>query len=153
MIQLKRRMKERIGQLVCSFTVRHGLCEYLHIDQVHGGVGVLPYKRLMGMCRWMGTNFHDWIDYNVVAFSIALLDITRMGPKCPPPPNPGPCAFSLFCLLFVCTPNFLRNGSKLHILGLWHWVFSVTLERTPAESNFSLDRMLHVYPKVLQIQS
>ena len=36
MIQLKRRMKERIGQLVCSFTVRHGLCEYLHIDQVQG---------------------------------------------------------------------------------------------------------------------
>ena len=117
MIQLKRIMKEGIGQLVCGFTVRHGLCEYLHIDHVQGG-GILPYKRLMGMCRWMGTNFHDWIDYNVVAFSIALLDITRMGPKCPPPFNPGPCAFSLFCLLFVCTPNFPRNGSKLHILGL-----------------------------------
>ena len=24
--------------------------------------GVLPYKRLMGMCRWMGSPFHDWID-------------------------------------------------------------------------------------------
>ena len=24
--------------------------------------GVLPYKRLMGMCRWMGSHFHDWID-------------------------------------------------------------------------------------------
>ena len=24
----------------------------------------LPYKRLMGMCRWMGSHFHDWIDYN-----------------------------------------------------------------------------------------
>ena len=99
MIQLKRRMKERIGQLVCSFTVRHGLCEYLHIDQVHGGVGVLPYKRLMGMCRWMGTNFHDWIDYNVVAFSIALLDITRMGPKCPPPPTRD----HVPSLCFVCS--------------------------------------------------
>ena len=29
---------------------------------------VLPYKRLMGMCRWMGSHFHDWIDYNGVAF-------------------------------------------------------------------------------------
>ena len=82
------------------------------------------------MCRWMGTNFHDWINYNVVAFSIALLDITRMGPKCPRP-NPGPCAFSLFCLLFVYTRNFRRDGTNLHILGLWHWVFSVTLGRTP----------------------
>ena len=35
------------------------------------GGGVLP--RLMGMCRWMGSHFHAWIDYNVVAFSIAVL--------------------------------------------------------------------------------
>ena len=34
---------------------------------------VLPYMRLMGMCRWMGSDFHDWIDYNGVAFSIELL--------------------------------------------------------------------------------
>ena len=34
-----------------------------------GGGGVLPYKRLMGMCHWMGSHFHDWIDYNGVAFS------------------------------------------------------------------------------------
>ena len=39
-----------------------------------GGGGVLPYKRLMGMCRWMGSHFHDWIDYNGVAFSIELLE-------------------------------------------------------------------------------
>ena len=25
---------------------------------------VLPYKRLMGMRRWMGSHFHVWIDYN-----------------------------------------------------------------------------------------
>ena len=37
------------------------------------GEGVLPYKRLMGMCRWVGSHFHDWIDYNRVAFSIELL--------------------------------------------------------------------------------
>ena len=35
--------------------------------------GLLPYKRQMGMCRWMGSHFHDWIDYNGVAFSIQLL--------------------------------------------------------------------------------
>ena len=38
---------------------------------------VLPYKRLMGMCRWMGSHFHDWIDYNGVAFSIELLEWGR----------------------------------------------------------------------------
>ena len=38
-----------------------------------GGGGALPYKRLMGMCRWMLSHFHDWIDYNGVAFSTELL--------------------------------------------------------------------------------
>ena len=38
--------------------------------------GALPYKRLMGMCRWIGSHFHDWTDYNGVAFSI---EFTRMG--------------------------------------------------------------------------
>ena len=28
------------------------------------------------MCRWMGSHFHDWIDYNVVAFSESFF---RMG--------------------------------------------------------------------------
>ena len=41
------------------------------------GGGVLPYKRLMGMCRWMGLHFHDWSDYNGVAFSIDLLEWGR----------------------------------------------------------------------------
>ena len=27
---------------------------------------------LTGMCRWMGSHFHDWIDHNGVAFSIEL---------------------------------------------------------------------------------
>ena len=26
------------------------------------------------MCRWMGSRFHDWSDYNGVAFSIDLLE-------------------------------------------------------------------------------
>ena len=29
-----------------------------------GGGGVLPYNRLLGMCRWMGSHFHDYSDYN-----------------------------------------------------------------------------------------
>ena len=41
------------------------------------GWGVLSHKRLMGMCRWMESHFHDWIDYNGVAFSIELLERGR----------------------------------------------------------------------------
>ena len=33
--------------------------------------------RLIGMCRWMGSHFHGWIDYNGVAFSIELLEWGR----------------------------------------------------------------------------
>ena len=32
--------------------------------------GVLPKKRLMGMCRSMVSHFHDWIDCNGDAFSM-----------------------------------------------------------------------------------
>ena len=39
--------------------------------------GLLPYKRLMGMCRWMGLHFHDWIDYNGVTFLVELLEWGR----------------------------------------------------------------------------
>ena len=39
-----------------------------------GGGAALPSNRLMGMCSWMGLHFHDWIDYNGVAFSIELLE-------------------------------------------------------------------------------
>ena len=38
-----------------------------------GGGGLLPKKRLMGMCRWMGSHFHDY----GVAFSIELLEWSR----------------------------------------------------------------------------
>ena len=34
-----------------------------------GGGGVLIYKRLMRMCRWMRSHFYDWIDYHGVAIS------------------------------------------------------------------------------------
>ena len=26
------------------------------------------------MCHWMGSHFHDWFDYNGVAFSLDLLE-------------------------------------------------------------------------------
>ena len=42
-----------------------------------GGGGLLPYKRLMGVCHWMGSHFHEWIDYNGVAFSRELLEWGR----------------------------------------------------------------------------
>ena len=32
---------------------------------IRGG-GVLPDKRLIGMCCWMGSHFHHWSDYNGV---------------------------------------------------------------------------------------
>ena len=30
--------------------------------------GILPGSRLMDMCRWLGSHFHDWSDYYGVAF-------------------------------------------------------------------------------------
>ena len=34
--------------------------------------GVLPSKGQRGMCRWMGSHFHNWIDYNGVTFLVEL---------------------------------------------------------------------------------
>ena len=60
-----------------------------------GGGGVLPDKRLMMMCRWMGSHFHDWIDYNGVAFSESFF---RMGSQ-------------IFCFLGV-RQFFISTDSK-----------------------------------------
>ena len=51
----------------------------LHVQSVLNEIStsVPPYKRLMGMCRWIGSHFHDWFDYNGVAFSIELLEWGR----------------------------------------------------------------------------
>ena len=43
--------------------------------KVSGG-GVLPHKRLMGMCRWMGLHFLNWSDYNRVA-NFRILGVSR----------------------------------------------------------------------------
>ena len=45
----------------------------LHSMTAWGGGGLLPYKRLMGMCSWMGSHFHEWIDY--------FKRVTRMGSR------------------------------------------------------------------------
>ena len=61
------------GHSVVSWDVK--LLERFKISGEGGGGGT-SYKRLMGMCRWMGSHFHDWIDYNGVAFfSIELLEL------------------------------------------------------------------------------
>ena len=36
-----------------------------------GGGGGLQYKRLMGMCRSMGSHFYDLIDYNGSHFQLS----------------------------------------------------------------------------------
>ena len=41
--------------------------------------GVLPYKRLLGMCRWMGSHFHDWSDYNGVIFGVRKFSLHIYG--------------------------------------------------------------------------
>ena len=38
---------------------------------------VLPSNKLMGMCGWMGSHFHCWIDHNGVAFLLELLEWGR----------------------------------------------------------------------------
>ena len=43
--------------------------------------GALPSSRLMEMCRWMGSHFHYWIDYNGVAFSLKFLEHVEWGHK------------------------------------------------------------------------
>ena len=52
------------SSLIRSHTGGRQVLSPLH--HTTGGRGQLPYKRLMGMCRWMGPHFHDWIDYNVM---------------------------------------------------------------------------------------
>ena len=37
-----------------------------------GRGGLLSSYRLMEMCHWMGSHFHNWIDHNEVAFPIEL---------------------------------------------------------------------------------
>ena len=76
--------------------------------------GVLSYKRLMRMCRWMASYFHDWIDCNGVAFSIELLEWGRtfsafLGQESSRLANIPEC---LYCRWKVkCSSLNLKNGS------------------------------------------
>ena len=59
------------GSLYCPmpwFVVCRLYVVVLDPKEVGGGGGILPYKRLMGMCRLMGSQCHDWIDYNGLHF-------------------------------------------------------------------------------------
>ena len=38
------------------------------------GAEELPSNRMMVMCHWMGSHFHDWTDYNGVTFLVELLE-------------------------------------------------------------------------------
>ena len=65
----------RFAELQWSHCICQRLVNILGLRlKSYGGGGVLPHKRLMGMCRWMGSHFQDWIDRNRVAFIIALLE-------------------------------------------------------------------------------
>ena len=49
----------------------------MSLAKAGGGGGAIPYTRLLRMCRWMGSHFHDWTDYHGVAFSIELVEWGR----------------------------------------------------------------------------
>ena len=63
------------------FKVGHNVTKYQICSMILQETEVrkrgLPYKRLMGMCRCMGSHFHDWFDYHGVAFSIELREWGR----------------------------------------------------------------------------
>ena len=68
-------MQKRLKMQIRNIDVQ-GIQLMYNVDVMNcprGGWGGGCYKRLMGMCRRMGSHFHDWIDYNGVD------RVTRMG--------------------------------------------------------------------------
>ena len=65
----------------------------IFINDFTSGWGVLPHKRLMEMCQWMMSHFHDWIDYHGVAFSLEILErghtFSNFGHRCRAPLDLG----------------------------------------------------------------
>ena len=60
------------------YSLRSELLALLVVKLPEGeGGGVLLSKRLLGMCRWMGSHFHNWTDNNGVTFSVELLEWGR----------------------------------------------------------------------------
>ena len=84
--------------------------EYVFQGPWGRGGGVLPYKRLMGMCRLMGSYFHDWIDYNGVAFSIEFLEWSR----------------TCNCAVLSCGPTFtnMQKNMLLSVVVNWNAVYT-----------------------------
>ena len=65
------------SELLSTDFLQHNCRKDLSFGRRPGGL--LHSNRLMGMCRWMGSHFHDWIDCNGVPFSIGSNRVTRMG--------------------------------------------------------------------------
>ena len=77
--------------------------------------GVLPNNRLMEMCRWIGSHFSDWVDYNgVVIFN----RVTRMGSHIF-----GILRVRKFRLVGICI------GNSMICSDIWHkyheWYFKI----------------------------
>ena len=81
-------MSKNVSLVVCHNTLlqkkviwqiqrKYKLKIFNNFGVIPGGGGVLPYKTVIGMCRWMGSHFQDWSDYNGVAFSKDLLEWGR----------------------------------------------------------------------------
>ena len=114
-------LKRWTAQLISAILLRW-IVIYPVDSAIQPGGGVLPYKRLIGMCRWMGSHFHEWIDYNGVAFSI---EFTRMASHIFGFWGWESCSYSrlanvpeyLYCRWKVkCSSfNLLKNGS-IHFL-------------------------------------
>ena len=49
------------------------VCLFGSFTKPLGGWGLLLSDRLLEMCCWMESHFHDWIYYSEVVFSIKLL--------------------------------------------------------------------------------
>ena len=68
------------------------------------------------MCRWMGSHFYDWIDYNGVAFSTELLEWGRtfsdfLGQDSSLYLRLGKVPECLYCSKLKCSLFSLKNGS------------------------------------------
>ena len=74
---LPMRINIALVKMYCPINLSNEVKKAPMVDTLDRGGGVLPYKRLMGMCRWMGSHFHDWIDYNGVTFLVELLEWGR----------------------------------------------------------------------------
>ena len=60
------------------YELKSDLKQFLEFSVLYtGGGGYFLVKRLLGMCRWMGSHFHNWFDYNGVIFLVELLEWGR----------------------------------------------------------------------------